>query len=100
MASGERDIDQSRRMGKNLRTLLQVHEIRPAYGKMVRLGCDSNYVGSISAMLKTSVFPAKAGIHREFALASGLWIPAFAGKTEGVINVHPNLESYPFDRTI
>jgi hypothetical protein len=29
-----------------------------------------------------SVFPAKAGIHSEPALTIGLWIPAFAGKTE------------------
>jgi hypothetical protein len=30
----------------------------------------------------SSVIPAKAGIHSEYAIATGLWIPAFAGMTE------------------
>jgi len=35
---------------------------------------------------KNSVIPAKAGIHRESARATSLWIPAFAGMTEGCAN--------------
>ena len=31
-----------------------------------------------------SVVPAKAGTHSELARAYALWIPAFAGKTEGL----------------
>jgi len=33
-----------------------------------------------------SVFPAKAGIHSESALTTGIWIPACAGKTEVLHN--------------
>jgi hypothetical protein len=32
---------------------------------------------------KNLVVPAKAGTHSEFAQAISLWIPAFAGMTEG-----------------
>jgi hypothetical protein len=37
-------------------------------------------------MGKISVVPAKAGIHKPIAKADSLWIPAFAGTTEGITN--------------
>jgi len=40
---------------------------------------------------KTFIVPAKAGIYSESALAGGLWVPAFAGKTEGKMKVSSQL---------
>jgi hypothetical protein len=37
----------------------------------------------------------EAGIHTPLAVADSLWIPAFAGTTEGKMEVHTNCESLP-----
>jgi len=49
---------------------------------------------------KPSVFPAKAGIHKPVAGADSLWIPAFAGTTEGLTKAPPIFESHPIDAWI
>ena len=58
------------------------------------LGCSDFFVGKETHSRrfgKNSVIPAKAGgrpagIYRESARATSLWIPAFAGMTEGCAN--------------
>ena len=57
-----------------------------------KLGCSDFFVGNEMCSRKFSknlVVPAKAGIHREFARVTSLWIPAFAGTTEGYARALP-----------
>ena len=60
------------------------------------MGCSDFFVGNEMRSRKFSknlVVPAKAGIHSEVARANSLWIPAFAGTTEGYTRVLPT--KYP-----
>jgi hypothetical protein len=60
------------------------------------MGCSDFFVGNEMRSRKFSknlVVPAKAGIHSEVARANSLWIPAFAGTTEGYTRALPT--KYP-----
>jgi hypothetical protein len=68
----------------------------PGHVPVIFFGCSDFFVGNEMRSRKFSknlVVPAKAGIHSEAARANSLWIPAFAGTTEGYTRVLPT--KYP-----
>jgi hypothetical protein len=71
-----------------------IHVIAPGFNTLWRNGTAvgrverSAPIGAnlrANAHAKTSVIPAKAGIHKPVDIANSLWIPAFAGMTEVVL---------------